>query len=61
LFQSILIGLLENELEHSTNVLSLILKSAEDYRDSFEFNDYGFFFDVLAVAEKLKHDLPRTK
>lgn len=49
-------------MEKNTNLLSLTLKSTEDYRDLFlDFSNCGFFFDVVAIIKKLKHGLLRAK
>lgn len=54
--------LFHSELEQSTNLLSLTLKSTGDYRDLFlEFSNCGFFFDIVAIIKKLKHALLRAE
>lgn len=61
-FHSVSMRLFQSELDQSTNLLSLTLKSTEDYRDLFlEFSNCGFFFDVVAIIKKLKHGLLRAK
>lgn len=66
-FHSVFIWLFQSELEQSTNLLLLTLKSTEDYRDLFlEFSNCGFLFwrschnreiEAWPVQGKMSHEL----